>query len=402
MTIVASIVKYSALVLPLVLICWEYRLKYIDRDGRTTEHKRTRTIVLILGIGICILGIASTIFDDYNKAKRERSLADSNANLNRQLNEIREAQTNLPAEVFRGVNQGVTKLLSQATNPALGDAALSATIQDLAATIRDKKKTAAEFEAISTDGLDIPAWKKRYESKLEIAKLVRDKGQQEAEQARRESERAAQKAARETAENAARAAQEAKERENIISEKTRPVFDYAIRNLLMFVDRARRRGESPVTTYKGLPPVIDSQVKEAGQISARDNPSWLFGIFVTQSPRTLVIRCVDVNPHKTNALNFARIFMKRDLMSAATVPQKYASTLPSVLERFNYVITLTISFQDQNLETVATSMVVLSKSSEPFPAVEDKQPYADYTKCVDVALGNLIGAHEVVVDHFSK
>jgi len=188
------------------------------------------------------------------------TMAQTITNLTAELKTLRSKQDNLPQEVSQGVNQGVNRLLSQATNSALGDAALSATIQDIAVTIQDKKKTEEKFEAINTDILDVSAWKARYENKLEIAQLNHEKALKEAEQARRETEKAnreaeqaSQKAAREAAE---KVAQEAKQQENFIGEKTRPVFDYAIRNLLIFADHARQSGETPVTTYKGFPPLL--------------------------------------------------------------------------------------------------------------------------------------------------
>jgi len=97
--------------------------------------------------------------------------------------------------------------------------------------------------------------------------------------------------------------------------------------------------------------------------------------------------------------------MGQDLMPVKKDPRDFrqrAAKPPNPRGRFQYVITLTISFENQNFESVSTSMVVLSKSPETFPAVEDTQSYTNYTKCIDVALGNLIGSQAVVIDHLPK
>ena len=403
MTTVASIIKYLSLLLPIVLLCWEYKLKYIVNDGRTTEHKRTRKSVLFLAICIFAFGLLATIIEDSNKAKKEKSLAESNAHLNQQLNEIR---TNLPNEVSKGVNADVNRLLSQATNSSLGDAALSASVQDLAATINDKQQIEAKFEAINTDNLDTSEWKTRYENKLAIAKLNQEKEAQEAELARREADKANQKAELEAQKSAKEAAEksalEAKLQEKFINERTRPVFDYAIRNLLILVGRAKLGDETPVTTYRGLPSVIDSPFQEIGQISTGDKSPWLIDMFVSQSPRTLVIGCADIRFNNTNALAITGRLIKRSLTPANNINQKYAARSPNIIGRFNYFITLTISFQDENFETISYSMAIQSKTTEPYPSMENKQPYTNYTKCVDAALGNFIGAHQVVIEHMPK
>ena len=95
--------------------------------------------------------------------------------------------------------------------------------------------------------------------------------------------------------------------------------------------------------------------------------------------------------------------MKRELASAANLRlQKRGFRPRNPLDVFDYAISLTISFPDQNFESVSASLVVLSKSSEPFPQVESKQAYTNFTQCVDLALGNLVGAYSMVIEYLPK
>ena len=139
-----------------------------------------------------------------------------------------------------------------------------------------------------------------------------------------------------------------------------------------------------------------------GQISAGDTSPWVFCIFQTQSPRKLVIRCVDIDPSKTNAITSAKNYIARDLVNATKPLQRPGNSRPSPLGARKYQVSLTISFQDQNFNSISTSMIVLSKSSDPFPTVEDNQSYTNYSKCIDTALGTMIGAHAVVIDRIQK
>ncbi len=367
MAIVAFIAKYIVTPLFVIYLTWlKYRLDYIDNDGRTSRHKRTRKIVLGLVIVLCFLGIVSVGIDDYRKAGQKAESDKTITNLNGILTDIRKHQASLPNEVSRGVNE----LLIMATNSKLSDSAL-------AVAIREREVIAQAPIPINTDKPDFQALVSNYQSRLEL-KRYKD------EQGRRDAERIAQ-------EEAQRAAKLAEQQESFVSEKTYPVFEYALRTLhALLTDRARQNGGQLSTTYKGLPRAIGSAVNTVCRIDAGEKSPWVFYASLTQSPRTLVIKCADFDWGHTNKLANGRYYRSRQLdwqLDGAGL---------------RYLITMTISLEGQDLGTVAASMLVRTKPPQEFPTFEAKEPYTNYVKCVDTALGTLMGAQPVVVEHAKK
>jgi hypothetical protein len=374
-------VKYVAQLLPLLLIIWEYRLKYVDKDGRTIEHKRARKIVLFLAICICVLGFGSALLDDANKAKEKRKLAQSNTNLVRELAEIKRAQTNLSKEVSQGVNE----LLIQATNASISDAALKI-------EIREKEAKVSQAIPVNTDSPDFGAFATNYEERIKLTQLKKEKD-------RREAVQAAQIAAE-------KARQEAERQEGSVANKTDPVFDYAVRTLQsMFADHVKQVGEKNLTsTYVGLPSMAGLPSQNIAQLKSESKFPWVCEISRTKWPRQLIVKYADYKWSNWGETNFmyqfgsGLAFNPREKMWAAKLWRDCAIDPELTLgSGTNYVITLTVAFEGENFDTISTSITVQSKLSEIFPHVDQKQPYTNYVESINSALGAFFGVQAAVV-----
>jgi len=227
----------------LVSVIFEYRLKYIAKDGRTIEHKRTRRIVF----GIAILSILAqqcvTGIKDHRKSKADALLR----------GKVDTATTNIEKLLIHQ-----SELLSAlSTNTAI-DPRLRVEILEHSRAV----------ELVSADISELEQWKTDFKNEQAARKQGEDAARLKHEILLTEQGVAAQGRVERT------------------WKRANQLYDFIIRTLQEAVHgAAKAKGEKVFSDYAGLPlaPIGDKSVHIAG-ITTGTNLGWRFEVSAEAIP----------------------------------------------------------------------------------------------------------------------
>lgn len=229
----------------LLSVIFEYKLKYIDKDGRTVDHKRTRLIVLCIAILSILIQQVMATLEDSKRANAEAEFR----------NKVDIANTNIAK---LGV-QYSEMLVALSTNNAV-DSKLRVEILEHSRAV----------ELISSEISELERWKTDFRNQQSAAKRKQDAGRLR-HQILLEEQRAA-----------------AKDRIDFTWKRSGQVFDFLIRTLQETIQSvAKPTGEKVFADYAGLPaaPFGDGSTHVAS-ITTGTNLGWSFKISAEGIPRT--------------------------------------------------------------------------------------------------------------------
>ncbi len=270
-------------ILTVLQIWWDYLLKNFFKDGRTNEHKSFRKRLLVLTLVLFALNQFVGIVNAYRRdkqAKMDKKESNSQINgLTNQLALINSNQAKLSKE-----NQQLVSVLSTNTSFDSGTRA---------AIIEANRK----FEVVDSQVVDVNAWMSELANKRALSEIGREQARQRALAA-----------------------------EKPVIEKYSPCFDYSVKRLqTILAELAKQHGEGVLSSYTGIPTILQSNVVKVAEISIGTNSSWTFTVSIWKSggisedsPPRLRIRC---NQNNVNLLIRPRI-KSNQLKTTLTIPNE--------------------------------------------------------------------------------
>jgi len=228
---------YAISIVLLLSVVFEYRLKYIDKDGRTIDHKRTRRIVLGIAIFSILAQQGVTGMKDHRRSKADAVLRGKVDTANTNIGNLLTHQSELLSAI--------------STNNAI-DPKLRVEILEHSRAV----------EVVSADVSELEQWKTDFRN---------------------------EEAARKQREDAARLKHEillteqgvaARGRVERTWKRANQLYDFIIRTLQEAVHgAAKAKGEKVFSDYAGLPlaPIGDKSVHVAG-ITTGTNLAWRFEV----------------------------------------------------------------------------------------------------------------------------
>ncbi len=232
---ISYILGISLIILAVVLIWWEYRLKYHFDDGRTITHKNWRKRVLWLTLGLFVLNQINSLQKD-NQAKSDKQ------ELTRQINYLTNQLSTVNSNQSTLQRQHQSLLNELATNSFIS--------LDLRQRIIDNNR---QFEVVDSQVGDLNAWADNLRRRATTSRIQ-------------------SKLQREKHLNALQSGYQ----DNIV------YYDYAITSLTRKLGNAAvLNADKVVSDYHGLPTMISLDVGEinVAEVKFQKNADWDFKVF---------------------------------------------------------------------------------------------------------------------------
>lgn len=369
MNYIAAAFKYLGLVSLVALTWYNHKLKYVDKDGRTIEHKRTRSIVLRLGLVAGLVTLVASIVDDVYKAKTQYDLRQA-------LIQITEGQTTIASgqsvglaaiERERAIQEKV--LLLASTNSGAGPTIASTLIQEKIDAVTQRKK---EFEDISRGTFNLSNALDELTNKIELARLKTERDRL-AEQVARPAKQAAEERKRRALEETMRKAT------NAMIERLSPRLEYTVKALQdILAERAQQTGTKLRSSRFDAGGLMVSG--EHCEIDEGPSSLWVYDVSV-----------LDFTP-SSEKLKIKIICMSKNAQ-ARDLRKKSKTEESGITDDHKYAITLNIDwYLNAGFDSVATELLISSKASDRTVILVDRQPLSKYHQTVDSALRSLVAA----------
>ena len=249
------ILKYLGPVLLLVVLFYEYRLKHVTPDARTTEHRKTSKIRFLILFLAAIVGLVALAFDDLNK-RHEDAVAKKDKNgLNMQVTNLTSKVT-AQSSIISNISLGQVTLLNE-----LSTIVTNATLD---AGMRERIIANVKLQPQISDVVDLNSWQAKLNSERAALKIQSGR-YLEAEQA--------------------------------LYEKCSPYYGYAVKRLTNLLENlAATNGDIVSFNYCGLPTAISPDIGDTNvaEIKFKANTNWDFQVQIDKRDITDGRRCLTI------------------------------------------------------------------------------------------------------------
>ncbi|HSY19051.1 MAG TPA: hypothetical protein VK815_11980 [Candidatus Acidoferrales bacterium] len=265
MNILSAILKYLGPVLLLIVVFYEYKLKHVIPDGRTTEHKKTSKSKFLILFIAGILGLLALCFDDWDKSQKAKAAQTEREGLYTQITNL-NSQLKLQSAQISTVNSNQSALLQQYQENQRELATNASINLDLRERIIGSNR---KFEEVGAQVEDLNAWQNRMKVKLENQLDLQN-------------------------------VQHAKKMEaaQLEFEQAVPVYDYTVQKFVEMIGKiASVKHDKAISDYQAVPRKIDFSMGETNfsEVKLVINSNWTFHISITAPDfglhKGLRIRC---------------------------------------------------------------------------------------------------------------
>jgi hypothetical protein len=228
-------------IIPIIQLSLDYRVKYVEKDGRTRIHKILRRLIFVFALASLL---ANPFVGWWNNEQKDRTASEQRKALQNQITTVASNQDNL-------LSRHKDLVATIATNSAV-DPKLQAKVLEFE----------QRFDVVSDEVFDLQEWSANRDRRKKLAKLHQQEAQKQADAAYKVAVRP-------------------------IWDSSRPVYEFAVQRLDSILQQmGRKSGEALYRTFVGIPE--EPTFGKLGTLNLGTNVNWHFEISAGANPNLTI------------------------------------------------------------------------------------------------------------------